>query len=62
MSLEITPTLPVTYVTQRTVINVVPGEEPGERKITETSFDTIVYDKNGQIDPVTRVNTVEYYA
>lgn len=62
MSLEITPVLPVTYVTQKTMISVVPGEEPGERKFVETSYDTIVYDKNGQIDPVTRVNTVEYYA
>ena len=62
MSLEITPVLPVTYVTQKTMISVVPGEEPGERKFVETSYDTIVYDKNGQIDPVTIVNTVEYYA
>lgn len=59
---EITAAVPTTYVIQKTMINVVPGEEPGEKKIVKTSYDTIMYDKNGQLDPVTRVNTVEYYA
>ena len=55
---EITAAVPTTYVIQKTMINVVPGEEPGEKKIVKTSYDTIMYDKNGQLDPVTRVNTV----
>ena len=59
---EITAAVPTTYVIQKTMINVVPGEEPGEKKIVKTSYDTIMYDKNGQLDPVTRVNTVEYSA
>ena len=59
---EITSAIPVTYVVNKSAIEVVPGEEPGEKKIVKTSYDTIMYDKNGQLDPVTRVNTVEYYA
>jgi len=59
---DVTSTVPVTYTTQRTLINVSPGEEVGENKYTEVTFDTIVYDKNGQVDPVVRVNKVDYYA
>jgi len=62
MSPEITPSNPITYTVQRTYVEVVPGKEPGEKKYVETSYDTIVYDENGQLDPVTRVNKVDYYA
>ena len=59
---EVTAVNPITYTTQRTYVEVVPGKEPGEKKYVETSYDTIIYDKNGQLDPVTRVNKVDYYA
>lgn len=55
-------TVPVTYKTQRTVIEVVPGKEPGDKKYIETSYDTVVYESNGKTSPVTRVNKVDYYA
>jgi hypothetical protein len=55
-------TVPVTYTTKRTIVEVISGKETGEKKYTETSFDTVVYDQNGQTIPVTRVNKVDYYA
>lgn len=55
-------TVPVTYKTQKTFVEVVPGKEPGDKKYVETSYDTIVYESNGQTTPVTRVNRIDYYA
>lgn len=54
--------IPVTYTNQRTYTEVVSGKEPGDKKYVETSYDTVVYDKNGQLDQVTRVHKVNYYA
>jgi len=59
---EIIEVTPITYTTRQTYVEVVPGKDSGDKKFVETCYDTIIYDQNGNLDPVTRVNKVDYYA